>query len=265
MARARLLKPGFFTNEDLCELPAFGRLLFAGLWTIADREGRLDDRPKRIKAELFPYDKVDVPALLDALEEKGFIQRYCIEGAHFIQIVSFRKHQNPHVKEAASVIPSPHILDLAGTELPDEPRKGDDEPSNYAASTGNSGTSPAVPISDPVPIPNTVMDTGTEDARALREPEPPPSYPSIRREWEAKIGPMSPICRDGLKRYADQLPYTWIVAAIEETKREAKQPCWAYAEKILVRCAEDQEPPQSLKAAVQVAAAPRPRSRIYES
>ena len=44
MARARLLKPGFFTNEDLCELPAFGRLLFAGLWTIADREGRLEDR-----------------------------------------------------------------------------------------------------------------------------------------------------------------------------------------------------------------------------
>src|SRR5262245_4448792 len=60
MARARLLKPGFFTNEDLVELPPAARLLFAGLWTLADREGRLEDRPKRIKLAVLPYDDVDV-------------------------------------------------------------------------------------------------------------------------------------------------------------------------------------------------------------
>ena len=64
--RARNLKPGFFKNEDLAELPFEGRLLFAGLWCLADREGRLEDRPKRIKAEIFAFDSVDVDKLLSS-------------------------------------------------------------------------------------------------------------------------------------------------------------------------------------------------------
>ena len=43
-----------------CSMSA--RLLFVGLWTIADRNGRLEDRPKRIRAELFPYDEIDADA-----------------------------------------------------------------------------------------------------------------------------------------------------------------------------------------------------------
>ena len=62
MARARNIKPSFFTNEDLVELPFEDRLLFIGLWTLADREGRLEDRPKRIKMAVFPADNVDVDA-----------------------------------------------------------------------------------------------------------------------------------------------------------------------------------------------------------
>jgi hypothetical protein len=49
MARSRNIKPGFFTNDELAECHPLGRLLFAGLWTIADKEGRLDDRPKKLK------------------------------------------------------------------------------------------------------------------------------------------------------------------------------------------------------------------------
>jgi hypothetical protein len=49
MPRTRQIKPGFFKNDELAELPIEARLLFAGLWTIADREGRLEDRPKKIK------------------------------------------------------------------------------------------------------------------------------------------------------------------------------------------------------------------------
>jgi hypothetical protein len=49
MARARNIKPAFFKNEQLVELGMSTRLLFIGLWCLADREGRLEDRPKRIK------------------------------------------------------------------------------------------------------------------------------------------------------------------------------------------------------------------------
>lgn len=107
MARARLLKPGFFLNEELCGLPMAARLLFEGLWCLADREGRLEDRPKRIDASVFPYDDVDINALLDSLAGAGFIERYEAEGKRYIQITNFLKHQKPHPNEPASNIPPP--------------------------------------------------------------------------------------------------------------------------------------------------------------
>ncbi|MBK7082330.1 MAG: hypothetical protein IPH55_16930 [Betaproteobacteria bacterium] len=107
MARARNLKPSFFTNDKLAELDPLGRLLFAGLWTIADREGRLEDRPKRIKAEILPYDDADADRLLLDLQAAGFIMRYSVNGGRFIQVLAFTKHQNPHVREGPSTIPAP--------------------------------------------------------------------------------------------------------------------------------------------------------------
>lgn len=105
--RARTLKPGFFKNEQLAELPMAARLLFAGLWCLADRAGRLEDRPRRIKAELFPYDDLDIEPLLQALADHGFIVRYAVDGARYIQVTNFTKHQSPHPREAASEIPPP--------------------------------------------------------------------------------------------------------------------------------------------------------------
>lgn len=117
MPRARNIKPSFFKNEILIELPFETRLLFIGLWTLADREGRLEDRPKRIKMEIFPADNLDVDSLLSQLNKAGFIQRYVPAldqhdasmvqvNSAYIQIVNFVKHQNPHIKEAKSAIPA---------------------------------------------------------------------------------------------------------------------------------------------------------------
>ncbi|EPR9643709.1 MULTISPECIES: hypothetical protein [Klebsiella/Raoultella group] len=107
MARSRNIKPGFFTNDELAECHPLGRLLFAGLWTIADKEGRLDDRPKKIKAMLLPFDEADCDALLQQLNDHKFITRYQVNGGCYIQISNWKKHQNPHCKEAASEIPEP--------------------------------------------------------------------------------------------------------------------------------------------------------------
>lgn len=107
MARSRNIKPGFFTNDELAECHPLGRLLFAGLWTIADKEGRLDDRPKKIKAMLLPFDDADCEALLQQLNDHKFIIRYRVNGECYIQISNWKKHQNPHCKEAASEIPAP--------------------------------------------------------------------------------------------------------------------------------------------------------------
>src|SRR5690606_18884403 len=129
MARARNIKPSFFANDDLADIHPLGRLLFIGLWTLADREGRLEDRPRRIKAEVLPYDDCDVDGLLDDLQKHGFIQRYEVGGERFIQVVNFKKHQNPHVKESASSIPAPdehHASPVQdkGKEQPEPERAG---------------------------------------------------------------------------------------------------------------------------------------------
>lgn len=106
MARARNIKPAFFTNDKLSECSAFARLLFIGLWTICDREGRLFDRPKKIKAEVLPYDDCNVDSLLNELHNNGFVVRYCVDTERIIEVVNFVKHQNPHIKEPVSTIPS---------------------------------------------------------------------------------------------------------------------------------------------------------------
>lgn len=107
MARSRNIKPGFFKNETLGELDPFARLLFAGLWTLADRDGRLEYRPKRIRAELFPYDDIDGAKLLDDLIAGGFLIRYQVDGLDCLQITNWKRHQTPHHKEVASELPPP--------------------------------------------------------------------------------------------------------------------------------------------------------------
>jgi hypothetical protein len=106
MARARNIKPALFKNEILGVADPMLTLLFEGLWLLADREGRLEDRPLRIKGELFPYrDGLNIDEMLNWLDASGFIIRYSVDVKRFIQVENFTKHQNPHKNEAPSEIP----------------------------------------------------------------------------------------------------------------------------------------------------------------
>jgi hypothetical protein len=106
VARARNIKPSIMDNEALAELEPLTRLLFVYLWMLADRDGRLEDRPKRIAAQALPYDRdADVGAMLDELSIAGFITRYEACGKACIQIVSFIKHQTPHGTEKDGGLP----------------------------------------------------------------------------------------------------------------------------------------------------------------
>lgn len=106
--RIRALKPGFFKNEELAELSPWHRLCFQGLWCYADREGRMLDRPKRLKAEIFPYDDLHMDMLLWDLQRAGLIVRYAIRGTPLIWIPTFGLHQHPRQDEAASEL-APYV------------------------------------------------------------------------------------------------------------------------------------------------------------
>ncbi len=105
MARARNIKPGFFVNEDIAECEPMARLLFISLWMLADREGRLENRPKKIKMQSFPYDDCNIDDLLAQLSKKSFIFIYTAGNSSIIQINNWSKHQNPHHKEVESELP----------------------------------------------------------------------------------------------------------------------------------------------------------------
>ena len=147
MARARNIKPSLFKNEILGVADPLLTILFEGLWCLADREGRLEDRPLRIKAEIFPYrENLDINRYLTELHTLGFIVRYAIDGLSLIYIINFNKHQNPHKTERDSELPG--YSDSCEISVKD---------------TLNNGTRPAdslLPLTDSLnPIKDTYVET----------------------------------------------------------------------------------------------------------
>lgn len=176
--RARNIKPGLFKNDVLAEVEPLGRILFTGLWCMADREGRLEDRPRRIKAEILPYDDCDVDHLLQQLEERGFVHRYQVAGERYIVITGFTRHQRPHSSEVESVIPPPD-----GENAPD----GEPAPESRRTNAGRT-VNLGMPDGEPreaAPRPDTGYlnaDTGSRIAEVARETAQPPPPPEDRPE-----------------------------------------------------------------------------------
>ncbi len=101
--RSRNYKSGFFTSEDVSELSFMGRLLFLGLIALADRRGVLPYKPRKIRAEVFPYDDVnsdDIEACVRIMCEQGMASLYVDPArAVFLHLTNFQKHQSISVKE----------------------------------------------------------------------------------------------------------------------------------------------------------------------
>lgn len=104
--RNRQLHPEFFQDEKIASLKPYSRLLFTGLWCIADREGRLYDIPMVIHGLIFPFEpKFKIEIMLSELATSKFIVRYRLEDRCFIWIPKFTIYQKVHPNEAQSVIP----------------------------------------------------------------------------------------------------------------------------------------------------------------
>lgn len=69
MARIRSIKPEFFTSPDVAALTMFERVLFIGLWTHADDDGRCSADARLIRAALFALDDdVTVQQVADGVD-----------------------------------------------------------------------------------------------------------------------------------------------------------------------------------------------------
>jgi len=103
MARIRTIKPEFFTSEDIVNLTPLSRLFYVSLWLEADREGRLEWKPRTFKLRYFPADDCDIEAMGRELVEAGLIVLY---DDKYAEIPSFAKHQVINNRESASEIPA---------------------------------------------------------------------------------------------------------------------------------------------------------------
>lgn len=200
MARARNIKPGLFRNEILGVADPFYTLLFEGLWIIADREGRLEDRPLRIKADVFPYrEGVNVEPMLAWLAANGFILRYVAGGKALIQILEFAKHQSPHRDEKKSELLAPDLHSASTVQV--SVIQGACTPDSLIPDS----LIPDSNISLPAPKkPAPVEDTEFLEAYSLYPRRPGSSKASALKAWRARIAsgvkPADMIA--GVKRYA---------------------------------------------------------------
>jgi len=227
MARSRNIKPGFFANEYLAELDPYARLLFIGLWTMADREGRLEDRPKKIKGELFRFNPdVDVEKLLEDLHTstEKFITRYQVAGCRYIQITNWHRHQNPHINEKPSIIPAydPN-QDEYHTSTIQAPEQHSFNPSDSLFSDSlnlipDSLNTEAAPTTNTTPT-----DSFADIPQAVKD--------AVNNAWGPSFLTPNLLQKIG-QQIARGISPEWISDAIVETANYGHR-SWAYAAKIL--------------------------------
>ena len=244
MARARNIKPGFFRNADLVELSMEARLLFIGLWTLADRAGRLEDRPKQIKMDVFPADSVDCDALLNQLAATGMVVRYEVNGGRYLQVVNFSKHQNPHRDEKVSSLPdqSGHVAE--SSPAPSKPNANTVQaPCEEDASTVAIGLTP-----DPL-IPDSLIPDPLTKKKSASAPTIPDIPDSLMADFlkvrKAKKAPLTDTAIDGIRREADKAGLTMVeaITACVENSWQGFRADW-HAERQAAKSAIRQAAPQ---------------------
>ena len=126
MARIRTIKPDIASHEGLYDLEIETslpiRFAWCMLFTVADREGRFNWRPRTLKAQILPHDEIDFSRVLDAWLTRAFLVKYRVKGEWFGWIPTFRKHQFINNRESESDLPSideaDEIIDNRFNDMP---------------------------------------------------------------------------------------------------------------------------------------------------
>ena len=93
MARNRMIKPEFWSSEDIIELEIPDRLFYIGFWNFCDDNGILPDKPKSIKCNIFPADMIDCKPIIENLVSCGLLVRYMVGTESYLRVAKWDKHQ----------------------------------------------------------------------------------------------------------------------------------------------------------------------------
>jgi hypothetical protein len=107
--RIRSVKPDFWRDRDTTgRWPADMKLLYVGLWNVADDEGRLELDLDLLAADLDPFRVTwpDMAAVVERIRQTGCLSVYEVEGRKYGFIPKFKDHQKPN-KPSPSRHPAP--------------------------------------------------------------------------------------------------------------------------------------------------------------
>lgn len=113
LARIRSVKPEFWEDQELAEhVSRDARLLYIGLWNLADEHGRLRGAPVFIHGRVFPYEPdltvADTAELVEELARAGKVVKYRAAGGDYLFLPNLDKHQRLESEKVASKLPDPH-------------------------------------------------------------------------------------------------------------------------------------------------------------
>jgi len=108
MARKRMVDPDIWTDSGFMDLSWGARLLFLGLISRADDEGRGNGSAKSLKAAIFPSDEITVSRIEKLKEECELYTRtkfYEVNGQTYYQLAKWRSYQQIQHPTKSSIPP----------------------------------------------------------------------------------------------------------------------------------------------------------------
>lgn len=189
MPRRRMIDPGFWEDPTMGTLSIPARLLFIGMISHADDEGRLEVEPRYLRRAVFGFDDVTVADVVELLDEIRrlcrSVQFYQVDGRSFAAFRNWHRYQYIQKAQASRLPPPPDFTprepdpDDYHTDtipVPDDHRNGNGtvsdnriEKNRIEVNTTTTTTERASARDDGVPETNgvvvVVVDQGTKDER----------------------------------------------------------------------------------------------------
>lgn len=97
MARKRMIDPNIWQSEDFGKLSTLGKLIFIGLFSLADDEGRGRSNPVYLKSTLFPYEEgirsTDIDKTLSEISSNMSVIFYSCDGSSYYSLYNWNAWQ----------------------------------------------------------------------------------------------------------------------------------------------------------------------------
>lgn len=125
MARKRMLSPDIWESNSFSGLSDLAKLVFIGMISLSDDEGRGKANPSYIKSMLFPYDEnrrvADVKSALLEIARCMSTQFYNVNGNDYYHLTNWEKWQNIN-RPTKSKLPAPPMCG-EGEEIKENPEE----------------------------------------------------------------------------------------------------------------------------------------------